>query len=245
MKNRKQLPCFGYLKNQSIDTPALIAQLQQDGMLDTERYNSCRADMADHFQGYVLANGTTLNSYFKEDGAPSLHSSKFRQIQLTTFDQAKSRGPVTFKPTTFVERVRRLDPADPRYVPEADELNYGIRTELVKGEFEKIFNLFSSKITRARLTFLMAGHEIKPHLDYDPTYITRFHMPVITHPDVIMYMERNGKETSMHMPADGKIYFFNAGIKHWVKNNSQIDRLHLIIDVHGQAELENLVSLPE
>jgi aspartyl/asparaginyl beta-hydroxylase (cupin superfamily) len=60
-----------------------------------------------------------------------------------------------------------------------------------------------------------------------------------------MYMNRNGQIYKKHLPADGRVYFFNTGIKHWVENNSDQDRVHLIIDVHGQDELEHLVSLDE
>ncbi|NBR25862.1 MAG: hypothetical protein EBU08_19200, partial [Micrococcales bacterium] len=89
------------------------------------------------------------------------------------------------------------------------------------------------------------NHDLKPHIDYDPSYIVRYHIPIITNPGVTMYMNRSGKVYSRHLPADGKIYFFNTGIQHWVINNSDLDRVHLIIDVHGQDELSNLVSLDE
>jgi aspartyl/asparaginyl beta-hydroxylase (cupin superfamily) len=130
-------------------------------------------------------------------------------------------------------------------MPEADELNYGVRTELVTGEIEKILDMFTSKITRVRLAYIAGNHDLKPHIDYDPSYIVRYHIPIITNPGVTMYMNRSGKVYSRHLPADGKIYFFNTGIQHWVINNSDLDRVHLIIDVHGQDELSNLVSLDE
>jgi aspartyl/asparaginyl beta-hydroxylase (cupin superfamily) len=55
-----------------------------------------------------------------------------------------------------------------------------------------------------------------------------------------MFLERNGDVAEYHMESDGRIYFFNSGLKHWVKNNSPYDRLHLIVDVHGQRELDEL-----
>jgi hypothetical protein len=49
------------------------------------------------------------------------------------------------------------------------------------------------------------------------------------------------KTHSTNFPADGRVYFLNTGMKHWAVNSSDNPRLHLIIDVHGQEELKNLV----
>lgn len=243
MKKRKQLPAFGYLANMQVDIDSLVHYLNINGLLNWDHYLDVKASTDGAFTGFIKANQWTLDNFFKESDAPSLESEKFRQIQLTEFDRSKSQGKVQIKPTTMIERVKRQRADDPRYVPEADDLNYGVRTELVKGEIEKVFNLFTSRITRARLAYLAPGHEIKPHFDYDPSYVCRFHIPVLTSPQVKMYVERMGTVHQQHLPADGRVYFFNAGFKHWVKNDSDQDRLHLIVDVHGQQELAQLVEL--
>jgi hypothetical protein len=243
MKTRKQLPAFGYLNNFQIDTPQLINHLENNNLLDWDHYVDVKVSTDGAFTPFIKANQWTLDNLFKEADAPSLESEKFRQIQLTEFDKSKSRGPVEVKATTMIERVKRQDPNDSRYVPEADDHNYGVRTNMVTGEIERIFDMFTSRITRARLAYLGAGHEIKPHFDYDPSYVTRFHIPVLTHPDVSMFMQTKQGVQEQHLPADGRVYFFNAGLKHWVKNNSPYPRLHFIIDVHGQEELEHLVAI--
>jgi aspartyl/asparaginyl beta-hydroxylase (cupin superfamily) len=56
---------------------------------------------------------------------------------------------------------------------------------------------------------------------------------------------KNGEEHRFHLPADGSVYFFNSGIKHWVENNSSEDRIHLIVDTHGQEDLVNLQKVEE
>jgi hypothetical protein len=242
MKNRKQLPPFGYLSNTSIDVRTLIEYLGGEGLLDFDNYNHIQLDKSDLFEGFVKASNQILTEYFKEDTlAP--WSEKFKQIQLTRFDESKSRGPVEFKNTSFTERIRRQDPSHPGYIPEADELNYGVRSELVKGEIEKIFDMFTSKITRARLTFLDAHHDIKPHIDYDTTLVCRYHIPILTNSEVKFFIQSKNIVHEFTMPADGRIFFFNQGLKHWVKNDSDYPRLHLIIDVHGQTELEHMIPL--
>lgn len=243
MKTRKQLPCYGVLSHIKIDMPKLYQHLQNTGLLDFGSYNDIQYSKAEQFQGYIAAGNTVLNSYFKEDDADNLESKRFRQVQLTKFDPSKSNGPVEIKETTFFERVKRLRQGDSRYVPEADELNYGIKTELLTGELDKVYNLFDSRVTRARLAWMGPGHSIKPHFDYDTTLICRYHIPIITNPGVLFYMQKSSKIYELYMPADGKVYFFNTGLKHWVHNKSQFDRLHLIFDVHGQKELEHLEEI--
>lgn len=243
MKNRKQLPPYGYLDNLRIDIEALRSHLQAAGLLDWGNYDHIQLDRATTFRGFVVANEYLLNNMFKGEEEREGNSDLFRQIQLTEFDQSLSHGPVESKPTTFMERVRRQNPRHPSYVPEAAELNYGKRNELVCGEIERIFDLFTSRITRGRLAFMAPGHEIKAHVDYDTTLVCRYHIPVVTNPGVLFYVQRGKTAHEYHMPADGRVYFFNQGLKHWVKNNGDTPRLHLIIDVHGQTEIEHLVPI--
>lgn len=245
MKTRKQLPCFGYLSNMKIDMQALLSHLQTNGLLDYDRYNDINLKSQSTMRDFIVANEYCHSNFFKEDGYETMNSDKFRHLMLTKFDESKRRQGVDFKFTSVYERQRRLDPSNPNYMPEADELNYGVRTELVTGEIEKILDLFTSKITRVRLAYIAANHDLKPHIDYDPSYIVRYHIPIITNPGVTMHMDRNGKQFARHFPADGRVYFFNTGIKHWVINRSNLDRVHLIIDVHGQNELEHMISLDE
>jgi len=245
MKTRKQLPCFGYLNNFNIDINALINHLQSNGLLDFDRYNDINLKQQSTMKDFIVANEYCHSNFFKEDEAEMMNSDKFRHLMLTKFDESKRTDKVDFKFTSVYERQRRLDPNSSDYMPEADELNYGVRTELVNGEIEKVLNMFTSKVTRVRLAYIAGNHDLKPHVDYDPSYIVRYHIPIITNPGVHMYMERNGRTYKKHLPVDGKVYFFNTGIKHWVINDSNKDRVHLIIDVHGQDELANLVSLDE
>ena len=142
------------------------------------------------------------------------------------------------KESTVKSRLRRIQPGHPDYVPELDEHNYGKWNENVKGAFADLLNSFKSPLTRVRLAVLMPNMTIKKHVDYDPSYICRYHIPLITNKDVEFGMEVNGKEELFSMPADGSIYFFNSGLPHWVSNKSSEPRLHLILDTNGQLDLD-------
>ncbi len=243
MKNRKQLPCFGYLDNRDVDIQELVQYLQDHSMLDWGRYTDIKYSANSRHQAFVVANEFCKDNFFKEPDAPVMEGELYRQLYLTDFDTTKASDNVSLHNTNIFERTKRLDPASSRYLPEADELNYGVRNELVGGPLAKILDSFESKITRVRLAYLSKNFEIAAHVDYDPSYIVRYHIPVITNPEVKMFMQRGDKVVEQHLPADGKIYFFNSGIKHWVRNDSNQGRLHLIVDVHGQRELEHLVEL--
>jgi aspartyl/asparaginyl beta-hydroxylase (cupin superfamily) len=84
----------------------------------------------------------------------------------------------------------------------------------------------------------MPGSDIKPHVDYDPSYITRYHIPIITNPDVVFGYSLKNIDYNYQMTADGSVYFFNSGVKHWVKNLGTEPRLHLIVDTNGQDDLK-------
>lgn len=243
MKNRKQLPCIGYLSNKKFNIDKILEHLQQNNLLDFNKYSDIQYSANSKHQSFLVSNEYCKTNFFTESSAENMEGELYKQLYLTDFDTSKSSNRVNLHNTNIFERTKRLNPSDARYLPEADELNYGVRNSYVTGILSDILDSFDSKITRVRLAYLSANFEIKPHVDYDPSYIVRFHLPLITNEQVIMGFERKGQTLTYNLPADGKIYFFNSGIKHWVKNNSQQGRLHLIIDVHGQKELQNLVTL--
>jgi hypothetical protein len=243
MKNRKQLPCFGYLNDKRIDIDQVLTHLESQGLLNWDRYSDIKYSANSKHQAFVVANEFCKDNFFKEPDAPMMEGEQYRQLYLTDFDETKASGKVQLHNTNIFERTKRLDPADPRYLAEADELNYGVRNNLVAGPLAAILDQFTSKITRVRLAYLSKNFEIAPHVDYDPSYIVRYHIPLITNNKVKMFMQRGDSVIEQHLPADGRVYFFNSGLKHWVRNDSDQSRLHLIVDVHGQQELDALVTI--
>ena len=107
------------------------------------------------------------------------------------------------------------------------------------GEIKTLLNKFIAPLARVRFACLMPGFSINPHIDYDPYYITRFHIPIITNKDCMMCTV----EGNAHFPADGRAYFFNTGLKHWAENNSKFPRIHLIVDLQSTDDLVNLKKM--
>lgn len=244
MKNRKQLPRFGYLRDKNVDMKSILEYLECNNLLNWDIYNDIKASNNGNHTPFVKANAYSKENFFKESAAEMLEGDQYVQLYLTDFDNSKKSGDIDIKlDSTIFTRTKRLNPNNKNYLAEADELNYGIRNEYASGIMGDILDLFKGKVTRARLACLKSGMEIKPHVDYDPSYISRYHIPLITNEDVKMYIMRGDSIAEYSMPADGRVYFFNSGLKHWVQNNSTKDRLHLIVDVHGQEDMEFLQEI--
>lgn len=237
MKTRKELPLVAKLNNIKVDIDVVLKHCAEQGLLDDSKYGDIKYSSNSSHQRFLISNEFCKTNFFTEIGAPLMEGEQYKQLYLTDFDETKASNRVELHGTNIFERTKRLNPDDPRYLPEADERNYGVRNQYATGPFKDILDSFSGQITRVRLAYLKAGFTIRPHVDYDPSYITRFHIPLITNPKIKMGFHRDGIDHEFYLPADGTVYFFNSGVKHWVKNESDQDRIHLIIDTHGQQDL--------
>lgn len=242
--NRKSLPAFGYLQDKQVDLAALIEHCQKENLIDHRAYNDIKVGAGAPIENFVRLNAFNKMSFFVEDNAAYLQGESYKQLYLTELKpELRSHQIDENKNWSPGGRFRRLDPNDPSYNPLVDELNYTHRNHLVKGIFKDILDLFSDQVTRVRLAYLAPNFSIKPHVDHDPSYIVRYHIPILTNPLCTMNVERDRQPQACHFAADGRIYFLNAGLKHWASNQSNQWRLHLIVDVHGQKELKNLVPV--
>ena len=141
-------------------------------------------------------------------------------------------------PRKFARRMEKIsDPNHPDYTPIADEKLYDKRNEFCKGYVSEVLDMIEERIghvARTRYAVLKAGEEIKPHLDINTDKAVRIHIPLITHPDVVVGTKGKKRTLEQHMPADGSVWFLNQAYEHWVKNPSDIDRVHLVVVVTGQ-----------
>jgi len=242
MLNRKQLPPFGVLNVPPVDIEKIRSYCEQQGFLDISMYNDVKVSANSDIKQILEANHYAKNNFFKEEDAPSLEGEMYVQLYLTGMDPSKRSKEFKLEKDNVKIRFQRLKKDSPHYLPEADEHNYGVRNERVAGPLEKFLDSFKAPLARVRFAAMAPGFEIKPHTDYDPTYITRFHLPIVTNEKCMFFTEYNGVSTEKHMPADGKVYFLNSGIKHWAVNYGDTWRVHLLIDVKNQDDLVNLVN---
>lgn len=80
-----------------------------------------------------------------------------------------------------------------------------------------------------RILFLPPGGHIKDHFDFHTSFqfgLLRLHIPIVTHPDVAFIID--GQRMSWNA---GELWYGDFSKIHSVKNDSQIVRVHMVIDV--------------
>lgn len=81
---------------------------------------------------------------------------------------------------------------------------------------------------RARLSLLKAKGQSSLHRDgADSEYVVRLHIPLITSEKCLFSCE----EGSAHLPANGRAYLLRVNRMHQVVNESDEDRIHLIMAI--------------
>ncbi len=117
-----------------------------------------------------------------------------------------------------------------------DQINVVDKNEIssieAKREFDYIItdleNIYDSKAVRIEFVKMPGKTSIRPHVDGGEMLylIRRCHLPMVTHEDVLFTVLDN----TMNMKA-GSAYEINNGMPHSVINNSNVDRIHLIVDL--------------
>jgi len=86
---------------------------------------------------------------------------------------------------------------------------------------------------RAQFALMPAHTEIKPHVD-SGGYSTeghRIHFVVQSNPDVSFGVCDSGSDCVRLNTDEGTVFELNNRLKHYVKNESDQDRIHLVVDV--------------
>ena len=98
---------------------------------------------------------------------------------------------------------------------------------------------FGEVFGRSRLMKLGAGAEVSQHVDFNYHWYTRvrIHIPIITNPQVTFFCANQ----HTHMQA-GQCWIFNSWRRHRVTNESDQDRIHLVIDTAGSSRFWRLVK---
>ncbi len=132
----------------------------------------------------------------------------------------------------------RADSILPHHAPEEPYLD---TTTLERAPYVR-FVLDEIKCEKESVRFLRlaAGAKIKEHKDYfigieDGT--VRLHLPVITNPLIEFYLD--GERVDMR---EGELWYLDFGLKHRVENNSDVDRIHLVLDCKVNEWLLGYIS---
>ena len=238
---RKQLPAFGVVEGITIDVSALADFCREKGYLDPDQYVDGQRGgdtaLGDYWSAYNKCNDV-LDVIVNE----CLSGNQYRQLALSRFN-GEQRSQNAIAATSARDRLKRIDRNGPDYVPEADEHNFGMLTEKVEGPIKEALDKFKSPFARVRFATLAPRSSVDPHIDYDPSYVTRYHIPIVTNKDCWMCVDKDRIVRKVNFAADGRVYFLNTGFKHWIENNSDQWRVHLIVDTQTQADLKNLTPI--
>ena len=102
---------------------------------------------------------------------------------------------------------------------------------------------------RVRFMKLVAGKVIGKHSDkidkdIESGKIIRVHIPIRTNEDVIftLYESTKDKIGNEHNLKTGHFYYTDVSKPHAVRNNSNVDRIHLVVDCHANSALRTLIA---
>ena len=106
-----------------------------------------------------------------------------------------------------------------------------------------------STFERVRLMKIKANSEIGKHSDkidkdfgFDDGNIVRIHVPIRTNEDVVFYLWEGREKTFNHLKT-GHFYYVDVRAPHSVINNSNVDRIHLVMDTYVNHEVKELLGL--
>lgn len=108
--------------------------------------------------------------------------------------------------------------------------------------FQEVINSFKTYVTSVRLMKLGAGAVIKEHRDYDLDEdhgIVRLHVPVVTNEHVEFFL--NQKMVTMKT---GECWYLRLSDPHMVSNRGDTARIHLVLDMHLNDWLKELLLSP-
>lgn len=93
---------------------------------------------------------------------------------------------------------------------------------------QEVLAAFQCPLTSVRLLKLAARSNIREHKDYNLGFEDgemRVHIPVVTNLDVAFFLD--GERVIMQ---EGEAWYLDLNLKHRVENQSDTDRIHLVID---------------
>jgi Aspartyl/Asparaginyl beta-hydroxylase len=124
-----------------------------------------------------------------------------------------------------------------KYFGIAHSLEHDKPTQAYVGEIKKVIDQIEELgfyPRRARISCLKAGSKSLVHRDADASeYMARIHIPLWSNEKCVHISDGE----HLHMPADGSVYMVWVNIWHQIRNDSDEDRYHLIIDAYDTKRI--------
>ena len=124
-----------------------------------------------------------------------------------------------------------------------------LNDEPVMKPINEILEKLPCTYERVRFMKLVEGKVIGKHSDkidkdIESGNIVRIHVPIRTNEDVIFTLYENARDKigNEHNLKTGHFYYTDVSKPHAVRNNSNIDRIHLVVDCHANSALRTLIA---
>ena len=124
-----------------------------------------------------------------------------------------------------------------------------LNDEPVMKPINEILEKLPCTYERVRFMKLVAGKVIGKHSDkidkdIESGNIVRIHVPIRTNKDVIFTLYENAKDKigKEHNLKTGHFYYTDVSKPHAVRNNSNTDRIHLVVDCKANSALRTLIA---
>jgi hypothetical protein len=115
------------------------------------------------------------------------------------------------------------------------ELNIGAILENIPAETDRV------RLMRLEAGTKIAKHTDKVDKDIKTGKIKRLHIPVITDDRIIFRSWLDNGIAEFHM-AKGECWWLDVAKAHAVENNSDIDRVHLVVDVINNETIDETLN---
>ena len=113
-----------------------------------------------------------------------------------------------------------------------------------------VMGMIPAEFERVRLMKIKANSKIGKHSDkidkdfgLEDGNIVRIHVPIRTNDQVEFYLWERKEKLTNYLRV-GHFYYVDVRAPHAVTNNSDVDRIHLVMDVYVNRGIRELLELP-
>lgn len=201
----------------------------------------------DVFNAYLAANMHRWQDNYTAHGGLCVNNGEvadstlglIEHYHLTGLDFEADDEPTTASFTSFSpkDKLRR----NANIHPTMDEYRWHKPLDHYEGTdlMDTLSASFDAPIIRLRMSRMLPGCVVPPHIDYNTTYAVRFIIPISGNSGVVNRFYHRGEEFDYEME-EGKAYFLNVGYKHAVFHNGDDIRYYLLGTLGGQEDIECL-----
>lgn len=124
-----------------------------------------------------------------------------------------------------------------------------LMSEMGFSVIKEVLNFIPSEFERVRLMKIKANSSIGKHTDkidkdfgLEEGKIIRIHVPIRTNDKVEFCLWDDGEKTINYLK-EGHYYYVDVRAPHAVTNNSDVDRIHLVVDTYLNSDILGLLGI--